>query len=174
VKVLHAQRLFTQLRPLLEKCSRQAAALLALAPLLPLVPAAVLRSQLESLLPSLLRALSATSDAAGLRSVLETFQALLTDSPDALAADLSALVPALLVLAKKAGVEFVSVRVTALECLRLLSQLQYSVLYPYRQQVLLGSQACMDDPKRVVRQQAVQTRNVWFTLQDSKAVIKTH
>ncbi|XP_037079500.1 MMS19 nucleotide excision repair protein homolog [Pollicipes pollicipes] len=55
-------------------------------------------------------------------------------------------------------------RAGALRCLGALARLKPHVLLPLKPQVLRELAACLDDKKRIVRQQAVEARNLWFLL----------
>ena len=54
-----------------------------------------------------------------------------------------------------------AVRVLALQCLLAVLDLPYSVLHRHRRQVLQVLLRCVDDKKRIVRQQAVECRQAW-------------
>lgn len=56
------------------------------------------------------------------------------------------------------------VRVAALECLSTVSEYPVYVIVPYKFDVLRELQTVLDDPKRLVRNAAVQTRNRWFLI----------
>lgn len=55
-------------------------------------------------------------------------------------------------------------RMNALKCLYATTSLPYNVLHPHRSAVLQGVGACLDDKKRLVRQEAVRCRNKWYAL----------
>ncbi|CAI0423440.1 unnamed protein product [Linum tenue] len=56
------------------------------------------------------------------------------------------------------------VRETAIQCLTAMSQLPYTKIYPRRIQVLQAVSKALDDPKRVVRQEAVKCRQAWASI----------
>ncbi|CAN1836561.1 MMS19 nucleotide excision repair protein homolog [Linum perenne] len=56
------------------------------------------------------------------------------------------------------------VRETAIQCLTAMSQLPYAKIYPRRVQVLQAVSKALDDPKRVVRQEAVKCRQAWGSI----------
>lgn len=53
------------------------------------------------------------------------------------------------------------VRISALGCLLTICEYPVFVLVPYKFNVLKELQTVLDDPKRLVRNAAVQTRNRW-------------
>jgi DNA repair/transcription protein MET18/MMS19 len=56
------------------------------------------------------------------------------------------------------------VRLHALKCVAAASKLPYNVLHPHRAMVIAKTGKCLDDRKRLVRQEAVLCRNIWYTL----------
>ncbi|XP_037041244.1 MMS19 nucleotide excision repair protein homolog [Bradysia coprophila] len=56
------------------------------------------------------------------------------------------------------------VRIAALQCLLIVSEYPVFVVVPYKYDVLRELQTVLDDPKRLVRNAAVQTRNRWFLI----------
>ena len=54
------------------------------------------------------------------------------------------------------------VRLCALLCLEALTKLPYHILHAQRNEVLNGLLAAVDDNKRLVRKQAMRTRNEWY------------
>ena len=52
----------------------------------------------------------------------------------------------------------------ALECLLALTKLPYHLLHPHKNDVIARVGKCLDDKKRLVRQQAVLCRNKWYSL----------
>ncbi|KAL6585082.1 hypothetical protein OROMI_004371 [Orobanche minor] len=57
------------------------------------------------------------------------------------------------------------IRETALQCLVAVSELPHTRIYPLRSKVLLATSKALDDPKRIVRQEAVRCRQAWLQLQ---------
>ncbi|XP_019196982.1 PREDICTED: MMS19 nucleotide excision repair protein homolog isoform X1 [Ipomoea nil] len=57
------------------------------------------------------------------------------------------------------------VRETAIQCLVALSGLPQSRIYPLRKEVLQAISKALDDPKRVVRQEAVRCRHAWLEIE---------
>jgi hypothetical protein len=56
------------------------------------------------------------------------------------------------------------VRLRALQCLEAVTVLPYHKIFPQRVTVTNALAAALDDPKRIVRKQAVRCRNEWFVL----------
>ncbi len=57
-------------------------------------------------------------------------------------------------------------RSQALLCLYHVAQLPYSTIFPFKTRVINILQRALDDKKRIVRKQAVKTRNEWFVLKN--------
>ncbi|KAL6559927.1 hypothetical protein OROGR_005044 [Orobanche gracilis] len=57
------------------------------------------------------------------------------------------------------------IRETALQCLVAVSELPHTIIYPLRSKVLLATSKALDDPKRIVRQEAFRCRQAWLQLQ---------
>lgn len=55
-------------------------------------------------------------------------------------------------------------RISALECLNSLSQFPTFLILPYKHDVIFGIATALDDPKRLVRNIAVNTRLHWFLI----------
>lgn len=56
------------------------------------------------------------------------------------------------------------VRIDALECLLYATKYPPFLLLPFKQDVVLGLQAALDDHKRLVRNAAVAARLQWFVV----------
>ncbi|KAI3766530.1 hypothetical protein L2E82_16594 [Cichorium intybus] len=56
------------------------------------------------------------------------------------------------------------VRETAIQCLTAMSDMPYSRVYPFRQEVVQTLSKALDDPKRSVRQEAVKCRQAWASI----------
>ncbi|GFP97780.1 mms19 nucleotide excision repair protein homolog [Phtheirospermum japonicum] len=54
-----------------------------------------------------------------------------------------------------------AIRETALQCLVAVTELPHTRIYPFRAKVLKATLKALDDPKRIVRQEAVRCRQAW-------------
>ncbi|ORZ33828.1 Dos2-interacting transcription regulator of RNA-Pol-II-domain-containing protein [Catenaria anguillulae PL171] len=177
VKLLYKQRIFNQCLPSLTSQFHTAPdstakdlALLALAHLVQNIPQPVLLGAVNDLLPLLLTSLAqprlALDDPALMVSILDTFQGMLRDAPQAVGDHVSSLVPLVLGLATGAdqGVPM-RVRIAAVKCLQVMaSALPFHVVFPVRHKVIAGLGKVVGDPKRLVRREAVNCRSLWFTV----------
>ncbi|KAL0441480.1 UNVERIFIED_CONTAM: MMS19 nucleotide excision repair protein [Sesamum radiatum] len=57
-----------------------------------------------------------------------------------------------------------AVRETAIQCLVAVSELPHARVYPLRTKVLRAISKALDDPKRIVRQEAVRCRQAWASI----------
>ncbi|KAL7140118.1 hypothetical protein ABFS83_09G100200 [Erythranthe nasuta] len=57
-----------------------------------------------------------------------------------------------------------AIRETAIQCLVAVSQLSHTRIYPLRTKVLRATSKALDDPKRVVRQEAVRCHQTWASM----------
>jgi DNA repair/transcription protein MET18/MMS19 len=168
-KLMHRQKFCLEVVPELVKRFSEAEPgqrqyfLRALAHILQNVPRQVLLEQLPLLHPLLLESLN--SEEPGLsQSTLEGLHTILQNaaSASAMTDHLPSLVPRLLELASRP--DSMRTRCSALSCLNGLSKLPRHLVFPYQSQVLRELVPCLDDSKRLVRKEAVQTRANWFML----------
>ncbi|KAF9959235.1 hypothetical protein BGZ72_010073 [Mortierella alpina] len=181
IRLLHKQRFFHQLVPLLIQGFESSAKgvrqnyLLALLHVLQNVPHQLLLTQLPHILPIVVRSLSATDQDIKFNTLL-TLQRAIQDAPDLISEQLSTLLPILFSQAEHSvgqeedagnGKE---VRVAALECVATMAQsLPPPLLEPFKEHVLQESGRLLDDPKRAVRLAAVGCRDLWFDLGSGSA-----
>ncbi|XP_042052468.1 MMS19 nucleotide excision repair protein homolog [Salvia splendens] len=57
-----------------------------------------------------------------------------------------------------------AIRETAIQCLVAMTELPYTRIYPLRTKVLQATSKALDDPKRIVRQEAVRCRQSWASI----------
>jgi len=147
----------------------------AVASMLPHVPQQALLSELPTLLPVLVSALGC-GDRELQRAVVEALQLLLSEAPATLAPHVDTLVPRLVGLAQ--GASNMEARAKSLRCLRVMvgpvtadgdvevtgPGFAPALLMPLKPAVIKGLSVCIDDKKRLVRKEAVLTRNKWFLI----------
>ncbi|KAF7308253.1 hypothetical protein HMN09_00673200 [Mycena chlorophos] len=161
--------------------------LVALTALIKAVPHAAYSAEMPALFPLLLRALALPMPDAGVRAdVVETLlEAVVTSPPiekgkpssssstedTVLSEHAASLARTMLSLARPTttsgtGTGALSTPRLRLAALRLLGALprvvRYDVLHPSKADVLRGLDAALDDPKKSVRREAVDAREVWF------------
>ncbi|XP_043695721.1 MMS19 nucleotide excision repair protein homolog isoform X2 [Telopea speciosissima] len=97
-------------------------------------------------------------------SLLLTLSAILTDENerDTVSENAHIIVDCLIGLASYS--HMMLVRETAIQCLVALSGLPYVRIYPMRTKVLRAILKALDDPKRIVREEAVRCRQAWASI----------
>eukprot|EP00158_Paraphelidium_tribonemae_P009383 Partr_v1_DN28850_c0_g1_i5_m33529 putative MMS19 nucleotide excision repair homolog (S. cerevisiae) len=167
VKPLYKQRMFVHCLPKLNVLYRQAevdkvAILIALSHVIRIAPKMALVSELPSMVPLLFHALEAGTDSLKL-SALESFKLVLADTPATVKSDIGTLINILLKLAAGgAGNNGTATRIAAIQCLAMVANQPFEILFPHKKQVIAMLKQCIDDRKRLVRVVAVECRNKWF------------
>ena len=137
--------------------------LLAVCYLMKNVPNAVLTSHLSNLLPLMIK--SFESQLQTLRvSVLFLFEILLKSNLQCIVPYIDIVIPILLQLAKYKKSQ--KVRISALNCLLLMSGLEYSKLHKMTKNVIRSLSDVLDDSKKEVRIIGVECRNQWYLLHE--------
>jgi DNA repair/transcription protein MET18/MMS19 len=145
----------------------EGARLMGLGSMLRHLPASIIDTHLDTLLPLMLQSIA--SEFPKLRlATLQTMASLLTNNPNCVTAHLSTAVPRILNRTAFAEEPSMHARFLALKCLELLTTLPFHVLFPFKLSVTEGLAAPLDDSKRVVRKQAVRARNEWYVLSDGE------
>ncbi|XP_056102057.1 MMS19 nucleotide excision repair protein homolog isoform X2 [Rhinichthys klamathensis goyatoka] len=124
------------------------------------LPREVQLTELPALLPLLLEALSCP-DREVQFSTLSCMQPVLLEPPEALRNQLEALFSRMLALTTSPDMK---VRIASIRCVHALSRLPEHVILPFRARVLKALAVCLDDRKRLVRNEAVAARGQWFLL----------
>ncbi|KAJ7576919.1 ARM repeat-containing protein, partial [Mycena floridula] len=171
VKILYAQRFVNAILPQIisscqdpDKQREHAAYLVALASLIKTAPKATYVQSMPALIPLLLRGLELPDDAIR-ANVIDTFLAAAEgDSPDKsmVSQHASSLVSMMLKNSLVHEMPSIRVRVSAVRYLGMLpSIVRYDVLHPSKAGVLRDLAKILDDPKRAVRKEAVDARQVF-------------
>ncbi|NXJ70037.1 MMS19 protein, partial [Rostratula benghalensis] len=121
------------------------------------LPKPVLVTELPTLLPLLLEALSC-SDRVVQLSTLSCLQPLLLEAPQIMSLHVDTLVTKFLSLTCSPTM---AVRIAALRCAHALASLPTTVLLPYKARVIRALAKPLDDKKRLVRKEAVAARGEW-------------
>ncbi|KAJ7509674.1 ARM repeat-containing protein [Mycena galericulata] len=173
VKFLWAQKFATGILPRLMAGARdtsnsilQHAHLIALTALIKSIPNASYAHEMAQLMPLLMRALQ-IPDAQIRANVIETLLAAAAQQKtthDVLAEHAPALVRQMLGYTKaRSEITSARIRISALRYLGVLpAVVRYDVLHPCKLDVLRELEEALDDPKRSVRREAVDAREVWF------------
>ncbi|TPX40124.1 hypothetical protein SeMB42_g04427 [Synchytrium endobioticum] len=172
VQLLYKQRLFNHCVPLLvngfhkTSSDRSYRYLIALLYLMQNTSESVYFPALAQLMPLLLRALSSPDSDLKL-TTLNIFETLTTKASHMLVKHISSLMPLLFGLCRMAdgGANPAKVRLESLRMIGLLpGNFEYASLHPFKPTVLKEVGKFLDDPKRIVRKEAANTRNKWFLM----------
>jgi len=173
VKILHAQKYVNEVLPRIIANARgasddqfQAAYLVASTALLRSIPRAAYVHAIPTLMPLLLRGLD-LPDADIRASVIDTLLAAANSASTPETAIISehatSLVSAMLRNCMVNQIPSIRVRISALRFLAALpGVVRYDVLHPSRLTVVRELDKVLDDPKRVVRKEAIEARTKWF------------
>ncbi|NWQ72814.1 MMS19 protein, partial [Columbina picui] len=163
VRIMFRQRFFTDNVPKLVQGFHGAGPdvkanyLKALSHVLNHLPKPVLVTELPTLLPLLLEALSCSDHVVQL-STLSCLQPLLLEAPQIMSLHVNTLVTKFLSLTSSPTM---AVRIAALRCAHALTSLPTTVLLPYKARVIRALAKPLDDKKRLVRKEAVAARGEW-------------
>ncbi|KAJ1504979.1 mms19 nucleotide excision repair [Coelomomyces lativittatus] len=139
--------------------------IIALRQLLNKITKEVLLASAKELAPLLLVGLGHLScDDASLLSFIHTFEVIILEASDIASLHVQSLVQLLLNLLDP-NTRKLQIRIAVLTCLSAITQLKYSVRHPLKHIVIRGLLASLDDPKRIVRQHAVNCRSLWYLSQ---------
>ncbi|XP_061492259.1 MMS19 nucleotide excision repair protein homolog isoform X2 [Rhineura floridana] len=166
VRLMFRQRFFTECVPQLVQGFHTAAPgvkanyLKGLSHILNYLPKPVLVTELPTLLPLLVEAVSCPDRVVQL-STLHCLQPLLLDAPHVMSLHIDTLVGKFLSLTDSTAM---AIRIAALQCLHALASLPTPVVLPYKSRVIRALAKPLDDKKRLVRKEAVTARGEWFLL----------
>ncbi|KAF9006023.1 ARM repeat-containing protein [Cyathus striatus] len=172
IKVLYAQKFVNNVLPRIisgakdsAKPQNQTASLVALTALVRSIPKATYAHEVTSLIPLLLRGLDLPDNDIR-HNIIDTFLAAAEgDSPEKsmVAEHASTLVTSMLKNCTVENMPSARVRIAALRYLAVLPQVvRYDVLHPHKLTVIRELAKALDDPKRLVRKEAVDARTIWF------------
>ena len=129
----------------------------------------VIMQDLDTLLPLLLQSLD-LDDSDVKAATIQSLTIISQESPKAVEAHIGSLVTRLLKSASDAKTNSTSVRLNALRCLRSFPRrVKDSELLKYRNAVVNGLLAALDDPKRGVRKEAVECRGAWINMDEPQS-----
>ncbi|XP_046385484.1 MMS19 nucleotide excision repair protein homolog isoform X2 [Ischnura elegans] len=180
IRILYRQRFYLTLPKLVESYRKASLStrgnfLLALAHLMSGVPRSLLLDDLPDIIPLLVESLKQPHsgdvvDTIGIHdgqeekllliSTLETLNDILMSLNTTLSEHLQTFIPKLLNIARSS--KHMVVRQKALSCIYHFTKYPTILLLPFKYKVIQGLAPCLDDPKRLVRQDAVRARCQWF------------
>lgn len=164
-KLFYKQRLFERLLPNVvgafkeERPGSRDYCLLVLSHLLQSVPQQVVSEELASVLPLLLASLDCKDTAL---SAVQALDSLTKERPSLLCHHITSVLTPLMKLTTPPNP--LKLRALALHCIGLVSTLPSHQVYPYRTMVVQGITGCLDDHKRIVRKEAINSRLLWLQL----------
>ncbi|XP_059147306.1 MMS19 nucleotide excision repair protein homolog [Physella acuta] len=126
------------------------------------LPLQVLKPHLGKLVPILLLSIDLQENES-LDHILSTLGTAILHSPDIIIPNVDNIISQFLDLAKMHS--SMKVRITALKCLENLTSLPVHIITPHQNKVVQALANTLDDKKRLVRKQAVDTRSSWILLE---------
>jgi len=179
INPLYKQKFFTFVLPSLlnsyQTATDRGVFIVALSHLLHNIPKPVLLSEFQNVLPLLISSLTYElkpenrnkEEIHKVTSVklitLNVLQLIFSEIPHTLTLHISTLIPFLLSLIT--WTDSMDVRISALSCLTEIGKrFEYHVIFPMRTEVINKVVFALDDPKRLVRNQAVKCSNTWHHL----------
>ncbi|BFZ62177.1 hypothetical protein YB2330_003259 [Saitoella coloradoensis] len=170
IRLLQKQRFFSFAMPELMSRFKSARAgdkssyLVAVTNIIRHVPKQVLLPDLPGLLPVLIQALGLV-DPELKGSAIDTLYVTIIDASQTVSEHLSTLVPLLMESAMVSEVNTMRVRIAALRCLSVFpSSFRREMLQPFKIEVIRRLGRVLEDPKRVVRKEAVDCRHKWYSM----------
>ncbi|KAL0067234.1 hypothetical protein AAF712_005804 [Marasmius tenuissimus] len=171
VKILHTQRFVDGVLPRLISGAKnpansheQFAYLVALCSLISQIPRSLYGRELPLLIPLLIRGLDLPDHNIRCKVIGTLLAVAQEDSSDksAISEHAPSLVTTMLKNSVARDMSSVNVRISALKYLGVLPKVvRYDVLHPHKATVLRELSNALDDPKRLVRREAVETRTTW-------------
>lgn len=172
IRPLYKQRFFSTMLPIMKSLVVKANSSLsrpmlyrAFAHIVTDTPLVVILNNARGLIQMMLDSLSNLSNDIlhkdVLYSLLLILSAILTDKMGQEAATENAHIIINCLVALISYPHMMLVRETAIQCLVAMSGLPYTRIFPLRTQVIQGVVKALDDPKRIVRQEAVRCRQAW-------------
>ncbi|GAO51729.1 ARM repeat-containing protein [Saitoella complicata NRRL Y-17804] len=170
IRLLQKQRFFSFAMPELMSRFKSAQAgdkssyLVAVTNIIRHVPKQVLLPDLPGLLPVLIQALGLV-DPELKGSAIDTLYVTILDASQTVSEHLSTLVPLLMESAMVSEVNTMRVRISTLRCLSVFpSSFRREMLQPFKNEVIMRLGRVLEDPKRVVRKEAVDCRHKWYSM----------
>lgn len=172
IRMLHIQKFFSYCLSSLAKSYRDAKFkdnyLAAFAGIISACPKSVMVDNMNLMIPMLYAGLSSSEDSVNL-CTMTSLAAVIKENAQTVSADVLMLLKCFLKLSNRTNVKPMNVRIEALKCMSLITELPFETLYPHKAMVVRELQAQLDDHKRLVRKEAVVCRNKWFMVDSNLA-----
>uniref|UniRef100_A0A0B7AL83 MMS19 nucleotide excision repair protein n=1 Tax=Arion vulgaris TaxID=1028688 RepID=A0A0B7AL83_9EUPU len=139
--------------------------LVALSQITSNLPLQVMKPHFSKLVPLLLLCLDQSGNSSH-NQTLTTLCSAVINAPDVIVPSVDSLIGRLLELTKSDSA--MKTRMAALKCLENLTCLPSYTVVPHQAQVVQHLASSLDDKKRLVRKQAVETRSAWILLEQVK------
>ena len=175
IRLLAKQKVFSICMPTVAKEFRIAEPatksnyLVALSGILKHMPTGVVMPEVDTLLPLLLQSLD-LEDSDVKIATIQTLTTMSQENPKAVDGHVGSLVSRLLRCVTYPEVKSVHVRLNALRCLRTFpGRAKGSTLLPYKNKVTKSLLNVLDDPKRHIRKEGVESRKAWFSMDEPES-----
>ncbi|CAF0896713.1 unnamed protein product [Adineta steineri] len=161
VKQIIFMNILSKMKPFLTNNDLLPNQMNVLVDLLDNIPKSIIQNEIISLLPILIRALTLPNETVW-SSSLNSICNLIKSEPNTIIDHIDTILPRLTALSTYK--KDMSIRITSLQCLKYITSLPIHKLQPYRRHVIHVLKTCVDDHKRLVRRQAVDTQMSWCLL----------
>ena len=175
IRLLARQKVFSKCVPNIAQKFRTANPatksnyLIALSGILKHTPTEVVIPEINTILPLLLQSLD-LEDSDVKAATIQTLTVVSEENPKAIEGHVGSLVGRLLKCVTYPEVKSANVRHKALRCLRAIpGRVKDSTLLPYRNKVTRALLNVLDDPKRNVRKEAVESRAAWLNMDEPQS-----
>eukprot|EP01117_Protostelium_nocturnum_P012392 TRINITY_DN4573_c0_g1_i1.p1 TRINITY_DN4573_c0_g1~~TRINITY_DN4573_c0_g1_i1.p1 ORF type:complete len:629 (+),score=219.60 TRINITY_DN4573_c0_g1_i1:1350-3236(+) len=171
IQMLFKQKIFVKTLPLLIQGFNNGKSpqvkknhLLAISNLIKNVKKEILHPHIPTILPILLEALQSESNSTVLSVLLSLFSNLLgeTQMKEHLIQHIPFLINLFLSISSRDTI--MNNRILGLHCLQSISQFEHSLLFKHQQTIFKGLNPILDDRKRLVRKEAIRTKNLWMSI----------
>ena len=137
--------------------------LVALSNIISNIPKEILLPELPSLLPLLLQSLNLPSPVLRANAI-NTLYVMVIESPEIISSHMETMIPILTNQITLSPANPPKVRIAALRCLAILpTHLNFTAIESFQKIVIRAIGGVLDDPKRVIRKEAVDCRHAWYT-----------
>ncbi|CAF0729307.1 unnamed protein product [Adineta ricciae] len=161
VKQIVFMNIISQMKPFLMNNDLLPNQMNILIDLLNNIPKSIIQDEIIPLLPILVRALTSSNESIWSAS-LQSISDLIKSEPNSIIDHIDTLLPRLTTLATYQ--KDMTIRITSLKCLNYLTALPIHKIQPYRRHIIHVLRKCVDDHKRLVRRQAIETQMSWCLL----------
>ena len=137
--------------------------LIALSNIISNIPKEILLPELPPLLPLLLQSLNLPSPVLRANAI-NTLYVMVIESPEIISKHMETMIPILTNQIALSPANPPKVRIAALRCLAILpTHLNFTAIDGFQKMVIRAIGGVLDDPKRIIRKEAVDCRHAWYT-----------